>query len=94
VEEHGVYPNPFSDRAHLYFTLRSPAQARVDVYNIAGEPIASLSQACAAGKNDLLWDGSNGNGGRCASGVYVLRVHADGMDGTTGSYWSSVVIQR
>jgi uncharacterized repeat protein (TIGR01451 family) len=94
LKEHGLYPNPFSDQVRVFFTLRTAAEARLAIYNVAGEPIVHLSRDLPAGKNEILWDGSNDGGARCASGVYLLRLEATGLDGTSGSYWTSAVIQR
>ncbi len=94
VKERGIYPNPFSDRARIYFTLRVDAQVKLWVYNVAGEPLFTLERAGQAGKNEILWEGINQLGARCASGVYILRLQAEGVDRSSGGYWSSVAIQR
>lgn len=94
VKERGIYPNPFSDRARIYFTLRVASDAKLTIYNVAGEPIFTQSYPSTAGKNEILWDGINEAGSRCASGVYILRLDAQGYDGTSGHYWASLAIQR
>jgi uncharacterized repeat protein (TIGR01451 family) len=94
VEERGVYPNPFSDKVRLYFSLRVSALVRFTVYNVAGEPLFRLEVPGQPQKNEVVWDGVNDAGARCASGVYILRVQAEGIDGSNGGYWTTVVIQR
>jgi uncharacterized repeat protein (TIGR01451 family) len=94
VQERGVYPNPFTDKARIYFTLRVEALVRVTVFNVAGEPLFRLEVPGRPQKNEVIWEGVNDAGARCASGVYILRVQAEGIDGTNGGYWSTVVIQR
>jgi hypothetical protein len=94
IEDRGVYPNPFADKAHIYFTLRVDAEASLTVYNVAGEPIFTRHYAGTAGKNEILWDGINEASNRCASGVYILHLQAEGVDRSSGGYWVTVAIQR
>ena len=94
IKVRGIYPNPFSDRVRVYYTLRVDAQVSMDVYNVAGEPIRSIDQPGKAGVNELIWDGFAGPGGRCASGVYVLHLKAEGVDRTRDGFWDTAVIAR
>jgi hypothetical protein len=94
IEERGIFPNPFAERAHIYFSLRVAAEATLTVYNVAGEPLFIRRYPGKAGKNEILWDGDNDSGQRCASGVYILRLQAEGVDRSQGGYWTQVVIQR
>jgi hypothetical protein len=90
----GLYPNPFSDQLRIFFTLRVDAPVACRIYNVAGEPIQDLSLAGKAGKNEMVWLGDNRDGGRCASGVYVLRMEAKGVDGTSEGFWERAAISR
>jgi hypothetical protein len=90
----GLYPNPFSDHLTAYFTLRVAADVVMTTYNVAGEPLWNTSVSLNPGKNVILWDGSNGSGGRCASGAYLLRFTASGKDRTTDEVWDRAVIVR
>ena len=94
IQERGVYPNPFKDSAHLFFTLRVAATVKVIAYNVAGEIVTVLTRPCGSGVNELSWDGSNDSGGRCASGIYLLHLKADGVDASSGSYWTNLAIAR
>jgi len=90
----GLYPNPFQEHLRIWYTLRVDAQVNLGVYNVAGEPVCRLEQAGKAGSNVLVWDGSNANGARCASGAYILRCTAEGVDGTRDSFWERAAVQR
>jgi hypothetical protein len=79
---------------HLYFTLRVDAELALQIYNVAGEPVWQTRAQGRAGKNLLRWDGANGAGSRCASGAYVLRLGAHGVDGTQETLWERTVIAR
>lgn len=94
IEERGVYPNPFSDRVHLYFTLRVDSAAKLIIYNVAGEVVYVLARDLKAGPQELLWEGINDVGSRCSSGVYIVDLKASGADGSAGGYWTNVAIVR
>ena len=90
----GIYPNPFSDTMVLYFTLRVDAGVDLHIYDVAGEPLWSVHMAGTAGNNKILWQGVNGSGARCASGVYILRLEGHGNDSTYDQVWDRAVIMR
>jgi len=90
----GIYPNPFSDTAKIYFNLRVAAHLRLQFYNVAGEPVYHLELDAQAGQNQALWQGINQVGARCASGVYILHLTAVGIDQTSGGFWANLVIMR
>ena len=82
------------ENTHLYFVLRIPAEVTLTVYNVAGEIIVKQVQTLAAGKNILVWEGKNESGGRCASGVYLVKVKALSASGERDDLWTTVVIAR
>jgi hypothetical protein len=90
----GLYPNPFSDHLGIYFTLRVDAPVALNIYNVAGEPIQTLTMAGKAGKNLMTWAGDNHDGGRCATGVYLLHLVAQGVDGTSEGFWERAAVSR
>ena len=91
---HGLYPNPFAELLHVYFTLRVDAAMRMDVYDVAGEPIWHGEMQAYAGKNLMDWRGENEGQLRVASGVYVIRLVGKGVDGTTVTIWERAVVSR
>ena len=90
----GVFPNPFSDRLNLCVTLAEPAELSVTVYDVAGERVDRFTTAGTPGNNDVIWAGVNLGGLRCASGIYLLRVSAQGPSGAQGGYWERAAIVR
>ena len=94
VVDKGIYPNPFSDTAKIYFNLRVAAHLRLQFYNVAGEPVYHLELDAQAGQNQALWQGINQVGARCASGVYILHLAAVGTDDSKGDFWADLVIMR
>ena len=94
VVEKGIYPNPFSDQAKLYFNLRVNAHLDLQFYNVAGEPVYRLETDGVAGPNQAVWRGVNEVGARCASGVYILHLTAVGVDQSSGDFWADLVVMR
>jgi hypothetical protein len=94
IRVRGLYPNPFSDRLRVYFTLRVDADVTLKVYNVAGEPIQTVDLPAKAGKNEIVWLGDNQAGGRVASGTYILRFQAWGIDGTQEDFWERAAVSR
>jgi hypothetical protein len=94
IKVRGLYPNPFSDRLRIYYTLRVQAHVVCTIYDVAGEPIRRMETEGAAGKNEMVWLGDNENGGRCASGTYVLHLDAEGVDHTVDGFWERAAISR
>jgi len=76
-----VYPNPFRPgQGHTEVTfLRLPADATIDLYNLAGERIRHFP---ASDQGQLLWDGTNSRGMNVASGVYIALIRSNGAKKT------------
>jgi hypothetical protein len=69
-ELHQNYPNPFNPRTTIQFTLDKPAFVRLDVFNVAGQRVATVfAKHMPAGTHRHTWmpEGQ-------ASGVYFYRL--------------------
>ncbi len=82
VEDDGVllelaldaFPNPFARRATIRFTTPASGAVRLTVYDLLGRRIATLADGeLPAGTHPVEW-----RTGGLASGIYVLRLEADG----------------
>ncbi|MEM9997866.1 MAG: T9SS type A sorting domain-containing protein, partial [Bacteroidota bacterium] len=72
------YPNPASTTMTVPFGLPTAAEAEIEVYDLLGRRVAQLATGDhAAGWHTLRWDVN-----RLASGVYILRLRADGVSET------------
>lgn len=71
----GNYPNPFSDRTRISFSLPQAANVRIDVFDLLGQEVASVSAGyLSAGElKSVEIDGSH-----LAAGTYVYRIAAIG----------------
>jgi hypothetical protein len=66
------YPNPFNPSTNIKFTLPEAVDVRLEVYNIAGQRVATLvNNQMTAGEHIVAFDGR-----ALASGVYIYRIIA------------------
>ena len=76
-------PNPFSERTQISFALPRAATVDLRVFAVDGREIARLaSGAWPAGAHQVEWNGRDVSGTRVATGVYFLRLMADGATET------------
>ena len=71
------YPNPFNPSTTIKYQIPYNSTVSVIVYSAIGEKVAELVNGVqAAGTYNYVW-----NAGRFASGVYILRLQANGTNG-------------
>jgi len=76
----GAAPNPFNPRTTVRFTLAQDGPVRLDVHDLAGKRVRTLVDGRRpAGPHAVDWDGRDNAGSPLASGVYVLRLRAEGV---------------
>ena len=70
-----VYPNPFSDRAVLPFTLERPSMVHVQIIDMLGRRHRVLpSRYLQPGSYEITWDGRDEAGQPVPSGGYIFLV--------------------
>jgi hypothetical protein len=94
IQIRGLYPDPFRDKVHIFFTMLGPASVRVEVFNTAGELVKTLPLEGKLGANEIVWEGDNDSGQRCSSGIYVLHALANDAGGRKGEWWEFAGITR
>ena len=73
------YPNPFNPSVSIAFTLAKPGKAEVMIYNQRGQAVRKLYSGTAkAGRNSLIWDGTDESGKPCGSGAYLFIMETAG----------------
>ncbi|MGD1047641.1 MAG: T9SS type A sorting domain-containing protein [Candidatus Krumholzibacteriaceae bacterium] len=83
-------PNPFNPSTVIRFYLPEKGPATLDIYDVAGKRVARLVEGTMGiGYHQIGWDGRNGDGTACASGVYFCRLKAGGKSVT-----NKIVIAR
>jgi hypothetical protein len=70
-----AFPNPAKDRLHFVVALSRAAEVKVDLFNLAGERVMTLSGSLPAGQSAM-----DANAGKLAPGIYVARVLANGEE--------------
>jgi hypothetical protein len=74
----GNYPNPFNPETNILFSLKSAGQVAIEIFNIKGEKIRSLTcEEFPAGNHTIVWDGKNDKGNIVSTGVYSYRMITD-----------------
>ncbi|PTM20656.1 MAG: hypothetical protein DA446_02365 [Bacteroidetes bacterium] len=69
------YPNPFNPTTQIDFSLPSPGEVKLSVFNTIGQEVQVLVQEQrTAGKHTATFDGS-----RLTSGVYFYRLEFEGQ---------------
>ena len=64
------YPNPFNPETTIEFTLNRAGNARVEVLDLLGRPVATLiDEPLPAGRHRVVWQAAG-----LASGVYICRL--------------------
>jgi hypothetical protein len=81
--EVAVFPNPFNPTVTIRIDVSKATRLRVAVYDAAGREVNTLSDRfVGAGRVTLRWEGTNRYGRPVPSGVYFLKVTADGLTST------------
>ncbi len=71
------YPNPFNPETTIEFQLPSAQHVTFTIYNILGKRVKTLlEEKKEAGRHRVLWDGTDANGSRVSSGIYIYRMTA------------------
>ena len=76
-----VVPNPVRANASIAFELPRDAAVELSAYDVAGRRVATLASGTwTAGRHAVSWSPSAGSGTRLASGVYLVKLEADGVE--------------
>ncbi len=74
-----IHPNPFNPRAEIRFSLAQEQRVRVTAYDAAGRRVAEVLDArLPAGERRLDWEARDAQGQPLTSGLYVIRLEAEG----------------
>ena len=91
LDDVSVYPNPYygyhdmeSSRGQKYVSFNNlPAAATLDIYSLGGVYVRSLSHSATSDYSNgqhVQWDLNNQYGYPVASGMYIVRINADGKE--------------
>lgn len=75
-----AYPNPFNPSTMIPFELERESLVRLAIYDLLGRQVATLVDGPrAAGEHRIEWDGRSSSGIPVASGSYLVKLEAGGM---------------
>ena len=76
VKDFTAYPNPFNPVTMIAFSLDSPTNVRLKIYDISGRCIATLMDGQQeTGAYSLAWDGKDNLGNTVSSGIYFAKLN-------------------
>ena len=93
------YPNPFSNSTRFVFEHNHPDEAldvQILIYNAAGGLVKDINeQITPSGSrtNEISWDGTDKNGERLPSGLYVYRLNITGKNFKSSAYQKLVIVR-
>ena len=71
------YPNPFNPSTTIAYVLPKAEHLSVKVYDLRGKLVSTLvDEDHAAGPGQVVWSGTNDQGGEVSSGVYFYKLKA------------------
>ncbi len=72
-----IFPNPFIGDTTIRYSLKTPNQVEISIYNVKGQLMASFHKNNdKAGIYQTTWSGINLIGKACPSGVYFVKMKA------------------
>jgi zinc metalloprotease ZmpB len=78
---HSASPSPFNERTSIRFDLPSTSSARITIHDLTGRTVRTLvNGTLIAGTHAYSWDGNDDAGHAMASGLYFVRLNADGRE--------------
>jgi hypothetical protein len=72
-----TWPNPFDPGEVTHFVIPiegGGAEVQIKVYSFSGEFVRSVYEGWYMPPTDIVWNGTNENGGQVANGVYLAHV--------------------
>jgi len=76
------YPNPFNPSTTFEFATPNDGVVNFTVYDLLGQVIYTENRTLFAGNYEFTWDGQNQLNQQVVSGVYFLKMEADGFTQT------------
>lgn len=71
------FPNPFNPTTSFRFSIAQSEHVTIDIINVSGQTVRTLvDEGFSAGEHEIMWDATDNNGQKVASGVYIYRMSA------------------
>lgn len=73
------HPNPFNPSTEIHYVLPHASRIQISIYDATGRVVSELAdEEQVKGDHSVHWDGRDGRGGVVSSGVYFVRLEANG----------------
>ena len=80
TELSNIYPNPFNPSTTIEYALNAASDVSLHIYDMQGRVVKTLvSNNLDAGSHSIVWKGINDNGVQVSSGMYLVRMEANGQ---------------
>jgi hypothetical protein len=67
-----TWPNPFSEKLNIEFTLNEPAQVSLEIIDVHGKSVNTIiDNELNPGIYTLFWDGTSASGNKAPEGMYL-----------------------
>jgi len=78
-----VFPNPFNPSTSISYSMAHGGPVQLVIYDLAGRRVRTLVQETRpSGEHTARWNGQDDSGQIVASGVYLARIQALGLEDT------------
>jgi flagellar hook assembly protein FlgD len=94
------YPNPFKDLTHFVFQHNHPSETldvNITVFNTSGARMCSINKSflpSGSRSADITWDGTDNNGLKLPTGLYLYRLTISTQNGIQSSGYQKLVLLR
>ena len=73
------HPNPFNPSTEIHYLLPSASRVQINIYDASGRVVSQLAdEEQVQGEHSVHWNGRDVRGGVVSSGVYFVRLAANG----------------
>lgn len=84
------YPNPFNPSTNITFSLAVDSRVTLNVFNVLGQKVTSLVNGnLSAGVQTIKFDAAG-----LQSGVYFVKMEANGVDGSSFSAVKKMILSK
>ncbi|MDD3235664.1 MAG: choice-of-anchor J domain-containing protein [Candidatus Cloacimonetes bacterium] len=76
----GCYPNPFNPSTTISFSIaQDNSPVSIEIFNLKGQKVSTLlNTQLSKGNHSIVWSGKDDSNHSVASGVYFIKMNADG----------------
>ncbi len=77
------FPNPFNPQTNIEFDLKNEGNVNLKIFDVNGKEVNTLlNDNLNSGTHKLIWNGTDKNNTKVASGVYFYQLNVNGNSNT------------